>query len=343
MTTETAAASFGPTLDAAEEAFFSSGGEAGYSENAGSDNDGSGSSVTDGSGDPDGGNNSADTDGKGGKDNKGEPKHVPLSALQEERTKRKADRVIMDELRSKVANFEGKFSVLERLNQKPAGEQVEAPAEPTIEDDIFAVVRRQGETIAEMNKRAADEKTAREASEKAATEQTTFVNNYKADAAAFEGKNADYKQAYNFLLETRAKELVAIGYDDPRTMIEAGADPMSPEVQAAAKALHDALIADEKGIADLAFGKKKSPAEIIYNLAKQRGYKMTGKAPDAGKGAEQLDTIERGQAANKSLNGAGGAASGDEMTAERLLAMPLDEFEAWSEKNPAKAKRIFGG
>jgi hypothetical protein len=31
------------------------------------------------------------------------------------------------------------------------------------------------------------------------------------------------------------------------------------------------------------------------------------------------------------------------MTAERLLAMPMAEFEAWVEKNPAKARRIMGG
>lgn len=335
---------FGPTLSAEEEAFFSSGGEAGFSESAGSDNDGNGEGITDGSGNPDGGNNSADTDGKGGKD-KGEPKHVPLSALQEERAKRKADRLVIDELRGKVSNFEGRFAILDKL--APAGSvQEEQPAAlPTVEEDIFAVVRHQGETIAQMNKRAEDEKTAKEASDKAATEQTTFVNNYKADASAFEGKNPDYKQAYNFLLETRASELVAIGFDDPRSMIAAGADPNSPEVQGAAKALHDALIADEKGIADLAFGKKKSPAEIIYNLAKQRGYKKAdGKTPaEPSKGSEKLDAIERGQQEHKSLNGGGGGDAGDAMSAERLLAMPLDEYEAWVEKNPAKARRIMGG
>jgi len=31
------------------------------------------------------------------------------------------------------------------------------------------------------------------------------------------------------------------------------------------------------------------------------------------------------------------------MTAEALLKMPVDEFEAWVTKNPAKAKRIMGG
>ena len=32
-----------------------------------------------------------------------------------------------------------------------------------------------------------------------------------------------------------------------------------------------------------------------------------------------------------------------EFTGEMLLKMPMDEFEAWCAKNPAKAKRLMGG
>ena len=31
------------------------------------------------------------------------------------------------------------------------------------------------------------------------------------------------------------------------------------------------------------------------------------------------------------------------MTGEMLLKMPMDEFEAWCTKHPAKAKRLMGG
>jgi hypothetical protein len=31
------------------------------------------------------------------------------------------------------------------------------------------------------------------------------------------------------------------------------------------------------------------------------------------------------------------------MTGEMLLKMPMDEFEAWCTKNPARAKRLMGG
>jgi hypothetical protein len=53
------------------------------------------------------------------------------------------------------------------------------------------------------------------------------------------------------------------------------------EKQAAARAIHDALTADERGIAELAFAKKKSPAQTIYDLAQKRGYAKKGAAPAA--------------------------------------------------------------
>ena len=93
-------------------------------------------------------------------------------------------------------------------------------------------------------------------------------------------------------------------------------------------------------IAQMALGNRKSAAEIIYNLAQQRGYK---KPAAGGKGADKIDAINRGQQANKSLANAGGSSGDGEMTGEMLLKMPMDEFEAWCNKNPAKAKRLMGG
>jgi hypothetical protein len=196
-----------------------------------------------------------------------------------------------------------------------------------VEDDIFGAVRHIGETVAQMEKRTADEKAAKEASEKAAAEQKTFVENYRKDAGAFEQATPDFKDAYNFLLNSRAAELKAIGYDTPQS-------------------LHAALVADEFAIVQMAFERGKSPAQMLYDLANQRGYKKGSAAtPDAeaGAAAERLATIERGQAAHKSLSNTGGSSGDQEMTAEALAAMSLEEFEAWSEKNPAKARKLFGG
>jgi len=310
----------GGSLTPEENAFFESGGESPIPTDTGADNSGS-DSANDGNG-----SGSGDTPDAGKQPNENKaPQHVPLAALQEERAKRKALGESVKGLETQIAELRGKFSIIDRLGKPDGGGDEAGKGPPKPEDDIFGAVNA-------ITKRLDDADKAKVDADKAAADRNTFVTNYRNDAATFEQANPDYKQAYNFLLQSRAAELQAIGYDDP-------------------KALHDAIVADEYAIAQLALSKGKSPAEVIYGLAKQRGYKAAAgdkpganADPDAAAAAaERLANIERGQNANKSLNGAGGGAGENEMTAERLLAMPMAEFEAWVEKNPAKARRIMGG
>jgi hypothetical protein len=309
-----------PSLSADEEAFFSSGGEKEIPGGADAGTD-AGASTGDGEGGavkPAGELKPAADAGKA--------EHVPLATFLEEKKARKELATKHQETEKALAELRGKFAIIDRLKlggEDPAMQQPAGP--PKVEDDIFGAVKHVTETLAQMEKRTADEKAAKEASDKAEADQKTFVDNYKADAAAFEAKTPDFKKAYDHLLNSRAAELKAIGYDTPEL-------------------LHQALVADEFAIAEMAFAKGKSPAEMIYALANQRGYKKTTAAdPDAGAAAEKLATIERGQAAHKSLSATGGSSGDPEMTAEALIAMPAAEFEAWCEKNPAKAKRLFGG
>lgn len=321
------------SLSAEENAFFESGGQTEIPSDAGTVTAGNGSEgsgappvvVDDKSGDQ----------GKPGGDTA--PKTVPLNALHEERTRRKASDTALRSAETQLAELRGKFSIVERLGLG-ADPAAAAPGPVKPEDDIFGAVNSQGETLAQIQKRLDDA----DAATAATAEQNTFVGNYKADVATFTGKTPDFKAAYDFVLGSRANELLAIGYDNP-------ADPsLTPaEAAAAAKMLHDAIVADEYAIADMAFKKGKSPAEILYGLAVQRGYKKAapGAAPaaDTGSAAEILANIERGQAANKSLGNAGGGSGEGQMTAEALLSMPIGQFEAWCNKNPDAAKAIMGG
>lgn len=312
-----------PSLSAAEEDFFNSGGEKEIPGGADAGAE-AGASTGDGGG---GGEKPAGEPKPAGAD-AGKAEHVPLATFLEEKKARKELATRYQETEKALAELRGKFAIIDRL--KLGGEDPGATQQPAgppkVEDDIFGAVKHVTETLAQMEKRTADEKAAKEASEKAATEQKTFVDKYKADASAFEAKTPDFKPAYDFLLNSRAAELKAIGYDTPES-------------------LHQALVADEFAIAEMAFAKGKSPAEMIYALANQRGYKKADAAavPDAGAAAEKLATIERGQAAHKSLSNTGGSSGDQDMTAQALIDMPAADFEAWCEKNPAKAKRLFGG
>jgi hypothetical protein len=308
-----------PSLSADEEAFFSSGGE---KEIPGSADAGTDAGASTGGGD--GGEGKPAGEAKLAAD-AGKADHVPLATFLEEKKARKALNDRFQETERQLAEFRGKFEIINKLKLGGEVEPAAPAGPPSVQEDIFGAVNHVIETVAQMEKRTADEKAAREANEKAAADQRTFVDKYKADASAFESKTPDFKTAYDFLLNSRAAELKAIGYDTPES-------------------LHQALVADEFAIAEMAFAKGKSPAEMIYALANQRGYKKAMTAdPDAGAAAEKLATIERGQAAHKSLSATGGSSGDPEMTAEALIAMPAEEFESWCNKNPAKAKRLFGG
>ncbi|WP_316219389.1 hypothetical protein [Bradyrhizobium sp. SZCCHNR2026] len=311
MTDET---TFGGSLSREETAYFETGGESGIPSETGSDKSAGASSVTSGGEVSSGGDKPAET---GTKPQDRGPQHVPLAALQEERNRRRDLDKQLREARERLANFEGRFAVLERSTGKPGAAEQQQDGPPNPEDDIFGAVKA-------LQARIDGQDEAAKAERAAADERTKFVRDYQADAAQFEQTTPDFKQAYAFLLNSRAAELKAIGYEDP-------------------KALHDALTADEFAIAQMAFQKGKSPSEMLYALATQRGYvNADSKKPDTS-AAEKLDAIARGQAANKSLNNTGGSTGDADMTAERLLSMPMDEFEAWVEKHPAKAKRLMGG
>lgn len=315
--TDTTTNDIGPSFSAEEEAFFESGGETVVSPDLG----GGGDLGTD-----DGSNGDGGVAKVPAVEDKA-AKTVPYSALHEERKMRQERDTENRKLALENAELKGKFSIIERLNVPAAAAAAEPVVPPTVEEDIFGAVKHLGETVAAQAKRQADQ----DAETKAAGERTTFVNDYKNDAASFEKGDPekgvaavpDYRKAYDFLLASRAADLQAIGYDTPEK-------------------LHNALTADEFAIAEMAKAQGKSPAAMLYALAKARGYKVAA-APAAGEtAAERLALIEEGRNANKSLGDLGGEAPGGAMTAQQLIDMPMAEFEAWTAKNPAKAKRLMG-
>ncbi len=300
--------SIAPEMTPSETAFFESGGttEIPNSESAA----GEGGDTTAKTEQVSGG----DTNKDGNVDKDG-IKIVPLAALHEERTRRKTTEANARKLETELAELRGKFSIIEKLQAGPQ----EVQQEVTPETDIFGFAKKTGDTVAELQKRL----DAQDAQTKEQAARGQVVSSYQLDAAKFSQKNPDFGDAYNHLLSSRAQELIAMGYEDQQDV-------------------HNALLADEMAIAEMAIARGKSPAQLIYDLAQQRGYKKAD--PNAKtEAANKLDTIERGQNANKSLSNTGGGSGDGDMTAAALLKMPNDEFEAWCTKHPAKAKAIFGG
>jgi hypothetical protein len=88
-----------------------------------------------------------------------------------------------------------------------------------------------------------------------------LVESYVKFADDNDSSRPDFHDAYAYLLKNRARELIGLGYDNKHLLAEA-------------------LKADEFAIEQSALIASRSKSEIIYNLAKQRGF-VSPILPDA--------------------------------------------------------------
>jgi hypothetical protein len=104
----------------------------------------------------------------------------PLATFLEEKKARKELSGKLTEYEKQIAEFKGKFAIIDRLKLQGETEPAAPTGPPNPEEDIFGAVKHITETVAQMQKAAADAKAAQEASEKQAGEQKVFVDKYKA-------------------------------------------------------------------------------------------------------------------------------------------------------------------
>ena len=165
---------------------------------------------------------------------------------------------------------------------------------------LYEEQRKTREYIANQAKQGETERAA-----KAAEDQVWGT--YQTSALEYAKENPDFADAYNYLLNSRASELMAMGYTPG-------------EIQ---RIVRD----DEFAIAQQAIGRGQNPAEIIFKWATDgRGFKP-GNGAEKANGAEQVKKIGDAKLASQSLSKAGGSAGGSgKITLESLDRMTPDEF-----------------
>lgn len=174
------------------------------------------------------------------------------------------------------------------------------------------------------------------------TEQQLAVQHVLQTAARgvqeFTATTPDYQTARLFVWNQRGPELMELGYSQEQAIAM--------------------LEQDELRIADGALRSGKNPAEVMYKLAKIRGYiPPTGDDPAATNGttpprgadgkfqaaAAEMDKREATKAAAKSLGGSGGPADTGEITPQVVADMSNEEFAAFKKKYGEKAmQKAFG-
>lgn len=252
----------------------------------------------------------------------------------------------LTDLQTKWARLDERFSVFrEAATAQP--EAAKVAAEPDIEADPFGWMKWAKGEITTL--KGQTEQTATTVQEtNAATElQTSYIN----DARTFARATPDFGLAYNWLMANRDAELKAAGYGDPAERMRIIA---LDERDIVARAL--------KGRQDNP--QSAGPAQIIYGLAKARGFtpspagaqQSNGAAPANGaastngatqpngavQGAngaaptnaaqtvtQQVETIQRGQAASRSLSSAGGSPAPTGIDLQAIADMSDEAYLEW--------------
>ena len=251
-------------------------------------------------------------------------KLVPHGAMEAERRKRKEVESAFETFRRDQAERQARLDErLTIINEalKPKEE------EPDPDKDIFGAFEHlKGEFLELKQQRTSEQQQTAE--QRRQQEQVNHIRTaYMADAEMFATETPDFKDAYQFLLTSRQKELRLL-----------------PAYRSNPVALRQAIEADELAIVQSALESGDSPAAVIYAIAGARGYAPkqpelpeekpadeVKKPEEVAKpnGADKIDEIEKRRDASISLSDGGGSPGGEKITLEAIDRMKPDEFKAF--------------
>lgn len=244
-----------------------------------------------------------------------EDKLVPHGALAEARAKARTFREQLAAERQEKARLEGRLEAL-LAGQKPA-----EPEKPIkfADDPMKAGSKLEEET-------AAIRAELKQMQDRDALRQHISTMNQALVGAetAFKATTADYEPAKLHARTSYFEELKMLGYDDQQAFNE--------------------VVRKEQQLVNRALQNGSDPADMIYKLAKSRGWAGPKPAPVTPTPADKVAIAAKGQEAAKSLGAAPGGAAA-EMSVEALAGLSDEEFAAkfGGEKGDREFRKMFGG
>lgn len=253
-------------------------------------------------------------------------KFVPHGALHAEREEHKKTRSELQQLREQQAVLNDRWNTI-LTAQKPAVEEVKAPPNP--EEDIFAYSKWQADQLKALQDKVDGRERQETEQRQASQADQALWGEWSQSAQSFAAEKQDFGDAVKYLSDAREKQLTAIGRLDQRL-----STPQARTEQINAELKGIILAAKQNGI---------SPAEAVYQIAKDYGF--TAPAPDPVVVSEKLDQIDAAQTASRTLAGTPGKPAGDAMTAEAIASMPAADFDRWYAKpeNQQRFNKLMGG
>lgn len=255
---------------------------------------------------------------------------VPHAAFHEERERRKAAEAQIADLRKQQQTLEERTNLLlQRIQPAPSALPAQPPAIPSIEENpaahIAGLLQQHGARLDEVTRWALQQEQARQTQANIGSIQERAL----AMEREFLRETPDYAQAVDHLANQRRLELAAAGYTDA--------------------AEREVILRNEAlQVAQRALQGNKNPAEIIYELAKVRGWKAPAAEPTEpqtnANGAttpqQRIDQVRAGQQQARSLGAARGAGPAP-LNAQTLLAMSDADFSKMLETSQ-EARDLMG-
>lgn len=284
----------------------------------------------------------AKADGEGDGEGEGEgaapdparQKMVPHAALHEERLARQAADKRLEEAEKRFQTLEARTNlILEKL--VPKEPEVKPEPIPDFETDpagwIAHTMKSTGKELEDVKKELTtlrEEKAQKTEQDKNTSVVRSIMDYAVTKENEFKAITPDYDEASVFLMESRKDELTELGYSEAEIV---------------------QMIQGEKlTIAAQAKQQGKNPAELVYNIAKRRGFAKKAAPPpldadgqqDGDKGgatsAQKLEAARRGTEHAGSLSDTRGNAPSP-LTVQRLLEMSEAEFAKAIETKEGKA------
>ncbi len=229
-----------------------------------------------------------------------------------------AERRKRQEAEARATALEERLARLERGNGGQVSDEIDFSKIPDVDADPIGnleALRKLAVRMAEQQQQEQRQTQAQTAQQRQFQQINTRMQEYEND---FREVTPDYDDAAKHFREARMQELEEQGYEGDE--------------------LQKALTAELVGLVARAMQSGKDPAEVVYKLAKNRGFGASG-ATKLDKLPGKLQTIDRGQKASRSLSGMGGKTGDGELSAESVYKLEGAAFDAAFAKLKAQAKR----
>jgi hypothetical protein len=243
---------------------------------------------------------------------------VPLPVLLEERNKGRALREQFEEERRKWAAAEARMQ--ERLDivvRAMTHEQQAKQPVPSFDDDPIAATVHGFQQTGDVVKALQAKLDRIEQGQQAEHFERQLTTAAVAAEHQFKTTTPDYDEAIKHLINARGSELSALGYQRQQAI--------------------EIMQAESKQLTTQSLQSGRNPAQVLYELAKVRGYAPKAQAPKA---EQKMDTLESGNRAASGIDNVAGRQQ-KSVSLQSLIEMDDDEFYKIS-SSPKAFRRLFG-